>query len=71
MACGSDVPCILRKKRGEEGRPFGGGGARGRLSPVEAVSGAAWMKSGDRSSPALGVRVVTCCGRRREAMGVL
>jgi hypothetical protein len=53
------------------GRPFGVGGARGRLSPVEAVSGAAWMKSGDRSSPALGVRVVTCCGRRREAMGVL
>jgi hypothetical protein len=60
------------RRGGEEGRwPFKGGGAQGRLSLVEAVGSAALMKSSEQSSPALGVRAVTCCGRRREAMGVL
>jgi hypothetical protein len=66
--------CALRLEEEEgmrRGRPFEGGGARGWLSPVEAVGGTAWMKSGERSSPVLGVRAVTCCRKRREVMGVL
>jgi hypothetical protein len=38
---------------------------------VEAVGSAAWTKSSEWNSPTLGVRAVTCYGRRREAMGVL
>jgi hypothetical protein len=63
---------VSQGRRGvRRGRPFEGGGDQGRLSPVGAVSGAVWTKSGEWSLLALGMRVVTCCGRRREAMGVL
>jgi hypothetical protein len=65
-------PVSRGRRGGEEGRwPFKGGGAQGRLSPVEVVGSATLMKSNEQSSLALGVRAVTCCGRRREAMGVL
>jgi hypothetical protein len=64
-------PASQGRRGGEEGWPFECGGAQGRLSSVEAVGGAAWMKFNEWSSPALGVRVVTCCGKRREAMEVL